>query len=59
MPEEAESIGIEVVGQSEGLENFPHMCEMGEGRFRINELRPNNATRRVIDGQGKDPFASG
>ena len=50
--EEAEPIGIEVVGQSVGLEDPSHVIEVGEGGFGLDKACSDNAARRVINGEG-------
>jgi hypothetical protein len=52
--EEAEAVGVEVVGKAVGEENLPDMGEVGEGGFRLDEARPDDETGGVIDGQGED-----
>ena len=54
MAEEAESIGVEVVGQAVGEENFPDMGEVGEGGFGFDEGRSDDEAGGVIDGEGED-----
>jgi len=47
--EEAEAIGIEVVGQSVGLEYLSDVIEVGEGGFGLDKACSDNAARGVID----------
>ena len=54
MAEEAQAIGVEVVRETVGEENFPDMGEMGEGGFGLDEARSDDETGGVIDGQGED-----
>ena len=52
--EEAEAIGIEVVGQSVDLENLSDVTEVGEGGFGLDKASSDDAARRVINGEGED-----
>ena len=52
--EEAEAIGIEVVGQSVGLENLSDVTEVGEGGFGLDKASSDDATGGIIDSQGED-----
>lgn len=52
--EETQTVGVEVVGKAVGEENFPDMGKVGEGRFGLDEARPDDETGGVIDGQGED-----
>ena len=58
--EEAQAVGVEVVREAVGEENFPDMGEVGEGGFGFNEGRPDDETGGIVDGQGEDlEFLSG
>lgn len=52
--EEAQAIGVEVVGKAMSQENFPDMGEVGEGGFGLDEARPDDESGGVVDGQGED-----
>jgi hypothetical protein len=52
--EEAQSIGVEVVGQAVGEEDLPDMGEVGEGGFGLDEACPDDVAGGVVDGQGED-----
>lgn len=52
--EEAEAVGIEVVGQSVGLEDPSHVIQVGEGGFGLDKASSDDAARRVINGEGED-----
>lgn len=52
--EEAQAVGVEVVGKAVGEEDFPDMGEVGEGGFGLDEASPDDETGGVVDGQGKD-----
>lgn len=52
--EEAQAVGVEVVREAVGKENFPNMGEVGKGGFSFNEGRPDDETGGVVDSQGED-----
>lgn len=54
MAEEAQAVGVEVVGKAVGEENFPDMGEVGEGGFGLDKARPDDEAGGVVDGQGED-----
>lgn len=56
--EEAQAVGVEVVGKAMGKENVPDMGKVGEGGFGLDEARPDDETGGIVDGQGEDlePF---
>ena len=54
MAEEAQAVGVEVVGKAVGEEDFPDMGEVGEGGFGLDEARPDDEAGGVVDGQGED-----
>ena len=54
MAEEAEAVGVEVVGQAVGEENFSNMGEVGEGSFSLNEGCSDDEAGGVVDGQSED-----
>lgn len=51
--EEAEAVGVEVVGQAVGGEDLPDMGEVGEGRFRLDEACSDDETGGVVNGQSE------
>ena len=58
--EEAQAVGVEVVGKAVGEENFPNVGEVGEGGFGLDKARSDDETGGVVDGQGEDlEFFSG
>ena len=50
----AQAVGVEVVGEAVGKENFSNMGEVGEGGFGFNEGCPDDETGGVVDSQGED-----
>lgn len=52
--EEAEAIGIEVVGQSVSLKNPPDVIKVSEGGFGLDKASSHDAACRIIDSQGED-----
>ena len=52
--EEAQSVGVEVVGKAVGEEDLPDMGEVGEGGFGLDEACPDDEAGGVVDGQGED-----
>ena len=57
--EEAQSVGVEVVGQAVGKEDFPDVGEVGEGGFRLDEASSDDVACGVVDGHGEDLEALG
>ena len=51
--EETQAIGVEVVRESVGKENFPDMGEMGEGCLGLDEGRSDDETGGVVDCRGE------
>jgi hypothetical protein len=54
VPEEAQAVGVEVIGKAVGEENLPNMGEVGEGGFGFNEGGSDNEAGGVVDSQGED-----
>lgn len=54
VPKEAETVGIEVVGQPVGLKDPSHVIQVGEGGFGLDKASSDDAARCVINGEGED-----
>ncbi len=52
--EEAQAVGVELVGKTVGEENFPDMGKVGEGGFGFDETSSDDETSGVVDGKGED-----
>ena len=52
--EETQAIGVEIVREAVGEENFPDMGEVGEGGFGLDEAGTDDETGGVVDGEGED-----
>jgi hypothetical protein len=50
--EEAQAVGVELVGKTVGEENFPDMGKVGEGGFGFDETSSDDETRCGVEIKG-------
>lgn len=54
MAEEAQAIGVDIVGNAVGVENLPDVGEVVEGGFGLDEAGLDDEIGGIVDGLGED-----